>query len=91
MQQGAYGLVFLACGGAIPSETSTNVFTFVQDDVYINEATKKPAEAHQKPVDFFVRMAELFTSPDDWILEGICKSGKLIISRCLTFIGYLKL
>lgn len=75
LQQGAYGLVFLACGGATPIESSTNVFTFAADEEFIDKSMKKPAEAHQKPVDFFARMAELFTSPDDWILEGICKTG----------------
>lgn len=67
----------MACGGAVPNEVSSNVFTYVMDEVYIDESTKKPADKYQKPVDFLARMKELFTSPDDWVLDGLCRSGRL--------------
>lgn len=78
LKQGAYGLVFLACGGASPNEVSSNAFTFMRDELYIDEVTKKPIDKYQKPVDFLARMIELFTAPDDWVFDGFCKSGILL-------------
>lgn len=65
----------MGCGGAVPNEASSNVFTYVRDEVYIDELSKKPADKYQTPVDFLARMLDLFTSPDDWVLDGQCKSG----------------
>ena len=39
-RQEAYDLVFVACGGATPNDTSTNVFTFTQDEPHIHEQQK---------------------------------------------------
>ena len=54
---------------------ATCSFTYVRDEFYVDESSEKPADKHQKPVDFLARMLELFTSPDDWVFDGVCKSG----------------
>jgi len=71
----AHGMVTLRCGDAVIQQKASNFFIHDADQLYCDEVTKKPLNTTQKPVAFIQQLIELYTSPGDWILDGLSGTG----------------
>ena len=62
------------------SSTSVNVCSQFEHDVsYYAERSQKPLNAGQKPIVFYESIIELFSIKEEWILDGLSKTGKYFI------------
>lgn len=72
----ANGLVFVRCGGEeLLNDSSSNTFIYECDPPCLDKGTNKPINSRQRPVAFLERLIDLFTSPGDWILDGLSGTG----------------
>ena len=74
--QSAFGLVLLLSGGVTSRDS---VFVCKNDAPYLDDATRQPIHPAQKPLSLFSQLMEVYTSVDDWILDGTGGSSKIII------------
>jgi len=82
-----FGLVI--CRSGEPPEPHTNFFS-VEDDVPILDEAGKQVNVFQKPMELMEKLVHLFTTPGDWVLDGLSGTGmySILIFICSTF--YLK-
>lgn len=78
LDDNAHGLVLLRCGGeSMLNDHASNIFLYDSEPLYVDEGTHKPLNYTQKPVAFLSRLIQLFTSPGDWVLDGLSGTGKM--------------
>ena len=63
------------CGGQVIQNGTSNMFIFDYDQFILDERSKKPLNMTQKPVALSEKLIRLFTSPDDWVLDGLSGTG----------------
>jgi hypothetical protein len=74
----AHGMVIIRSGTPAPiSACRSNSFNFEKDPPVLCEIDHKPLSPSQKPVKFFTHLIELYSSPGEWILDGLSGIGKL--------------
>ena len=50
-------------------------FEFDMDPYLMDDATKKPINYGQKPVDLMTEILSLYSSEGDWVLDGLSGTG----------------
>ena len=61
------------------NDRSSNILIFENDPLYVDEGTHKAMNSSQKPVAFSDRLIQLFTSPGDWVFDGLSGTGKVCL------------
>ena len=71
--QSAFKVVLLLSGGVTYRDS---VFMCKKDALYLDDAMRQPVHPAQKPLSLFSQLLEVYTSVDDWILDGTGGIGK---------------
>ena len=76
--QSAFGAVLLLSGGVTPRDS---VLMCKKDVLYLDGATKQPVHPSQKSLSLFSQLLKVYTSVDDWILDGTGVIGKSLYRK----------
>lgn len=78
LHESASGLLITRCGNPPPLRYfADNSFHFAHDNFCVNDATGRLINATQKPVVFFGKLIDLYTTAGEWVFDGLSGTGKL--------------
>ena len=85
-EESTFGVILVSCGGAKPTQSSTNFFSCEKDPFYLhNGPGQKVLNYTQKPLAVMKWLVQLFSCEGDWVLDGLSGTGMLLGGACIEY------
>ena len=85
LDETAIGLIISRMGVLSPLPEYHSNFEFDMDPFLVDDATKKPVNYGQKPVDLMTEILSLYSSEGDWIFDGLSGTGMSLAISCCSY------